>query len=303
VKVLVTGATAEIGQQVIRVLRRWEVPVRAGVTTTAAADELPSDVDPAILDVLDPATWRAAVAGCTAMFLGHPASFRDPRRLVQAFIDTARDRGVSQVVYLSVIGAGANHLLPHHAIEAHLNYRPGRWTILRAGVFAQHLGSAYRDDIVADDRIYVPAGDGRVAFVDARDVAEVAGLSFVDPGRHAGRAYTLTGPERRSFSDVAGILSDVLGRRIRYVPASIPGYALHLRRRGLDGGRIAVQTLAHAVLRRARSAVDPTLAELLGWPGHTIHDYVVDHAALWAKPAPIRDVASTAMPSHRQMIH
>jgi hypothetical protein len=83
---------------------------------------------------------------------------------------------------------------------------------------------------------------------------------------------------------VASVLSAVLERPIRYVPASIPGYLLHLRRRGLPLAQAAVQAVLHVGLRFGQAeAVDPTLERLLGRPGRTLADYVRDHAALWRR--------------------
>jgi uncharacterized protein YbjT (DUF2867 family) len=121
-----------------------------------------------------------------------------------------------------------------------------------------------------------------VAFVDTRDVARAAALALCEPAPHAGKAYTLTGPEAVTFDDAAQILTRALGRTIRYVPASVAGYALHLRRRGLPAGQIAVQTILHAGLRLGQAeAVDPTMAALLGRPGATLAEYVNDHVETW----------------------
>ncbi len=137
-----------------------------------------------------------------------------------------------------------------------------------------------------DARVYVPAGRGLVAFVDVRDVAEVAATALVAPEAHAGQAYTLTGPEPLGFAEAAALLSDVIGRAVRYEAASVPGYVRHLRARGLPAGRIAVQTLLHVGLRLGQAeAVDPTLARLLGRRPRTLRAYFQDHAALWARDA------------------
>ena len=203
----------------------------------------------------------------------------DPGR----FIDAARAAGVGQIVFLSVAGAGANPLVPHHAVEQRLQAEPGGWTILRPGFFVQNCQDAYRRDLREDDRLYVPAGDGQVAFVDLYDVAEVAASAFADPAGHSGQAYTLTGPEALGFETLAGELTEVLGRRIRYESASIFGYLGHLRKRGLPWAQAVVQTILHVGLRFGQAAtVDPTLARLLGRPGRSVGVYLAENTALWA---------------------
>ena len=282
-RVLVTGATGNVGREVVRELRARGALVRVG-GRGAARKALDGDasVEHVAFDFHDPSTFAPAADGCSAVFLIRPPAIADVRSTLNAFVDAARARGVEHVVFLSVAGAGKNKLVPHHAVEAHLAARVDGWTVLRPGFFAQNLGDAYRRDIVEDGRLYVPAGRGRVAFIDTRDIAQVAALALCDPARHTGKAYTLTGPEAVTFDDAAAILSRALGRSIRYAPASVAGYALHLRRRGLPAGQIAVQTILHVGLRFGQAeAVDPTLAALLGRPGGTLAEYVRDHAATW----------------------
>ena len=236
------------------------------------------------LDFQDPDTFPGAVAGCEAMFLMRPPAISNTKDTLNVLIDAARKAGVWQFVFLSVAGAGDNRIVPHHAVEQRLRAGDRDWTILRPGFFAQNLASAYREDIVEDDRILLPAGRGRAAFVDLRDVAEVAVDALVAPEEHAGQIYTLTGPKAYSFSEAAGILSANLGRKIRYVPASAPGYFLHLLRGGVGLGQAVVQTILHVGLRFGQAEdVNPTLECLLGRRPRDVKQYIEDHRGLWVK--------------------
>ena len=112
----------------------------------------------------------------------------------------------------------------------------------------------------------------------------VAALVFADPGSHRRRAYTLTGPEAVTFEHAAELLAAALQRTIRYEPASILGYAAHLRRRCLPWAQVIVQTILHVGLRFGQAeAVDGTLGELLGRRPRSLADYVRDHRALWRR--------------------
>lgn len=281
--VLVTGPTGNTGREVVRALLERGLEVRAGHhRPDEVRARLGDAVQPVRLDLREPSTWATAAHGCTSMFLLRPPAISDTKRTLVPFVDVAREQGVGHVVFLSVAGAGENKIVPHHAVEAHLQRRGPEHTILRPGFFAQNLQDAYRRDIVEDGRLYVPAGRGRAAFVDLRDVAEVAALALCEPARHRERAYTLTGPEAIDFERAAALLSEALGRPVRYEPASVLGYARHLRRRALPWAQVVVQTILHVGLRLGQAeAVDPTLASLLGRPGRTLGDYVRDHAAVW----------------------
>lgn len=103
----------------------------------------------------------------------------------------------------------------------------------------------------------------------------------------------MTGPEALTFDQVAALLSDKLGRVITYQPATVLGYARHLRRQRLPASLILVQTLLHTGLRWGQAeSVDPTMERLLGRAGRTLEQYVRDHRSTWDSAAPAADPAT-----------
>lgn len=284
--ILVTGSTGNAGREVVRaLLARGEAVRAAGTRPTVIRDRFGDAVEPVHLDFRDPSTFDAAAAGCRALFLLRPPPISKVGPTLNRFVDAARASGVGQVVFLSVAGAEQNRMVPHHGVETHLQERGGDYTILRPGFFAQNLQDAYCRDIVEDRRIYVPAGRARVAFVDLRDVAQVAASALLDPAPHRGQGYTLTGPAAHSFEEVAQSLTRETQTEIAYVPASWPGYMWHLRTRGLPMPQILVQTVLHVGLRFGQAEeIDPTLERLLGVPARTVVDYIRDHRDRWASP-------------------
>lgn len=279
--IFVTGSTGNVGSAVTSCLRGRHIRFRIGARKPDTIRPL-DNVEVVEFDFLNPSTFQSAVRGCDAVFLLRPPAISDTKATLNPFLDVARNEGVRQVVFVSVAGAAHNPLVPHHAVEQHLQRGPEGWTIVRPGFFAQNLGDAYRDDIVRDHRLFVPAGAGRAAFVDVRDVAHIAVDALVDPATHTGQAYTLTGPEALSFSDAAAILSSELSHSIRYQPATIPAYFFHLRRRGMPLGQVLVQTVLHVGLRFGQAnTIDQTLERLLGHRPRTLREYVRDHRRLW----------------------
>jgi uncharacterized protein YbjT (DUF2867 family) len=280
--VLVTGATGNVGREVVRALQSLDVPFVAAVSSAASARKALGDsVSIREIDLRDPRTYDAALAGVRGLFLLRPPPISNVRETLNVLVDRAIVAGVEHVAFLSVDGADRQRWIPHHKVEKHLLARGISATILRPGFFAQNLGDAYLDDIREHDQLYVPAGSGRVAFVDVRDVAELAARSFLDPALR-GRGWSLTGPAAVTFHEVAEDLSATLGRTIRYRAASIPGYAAHLRHRGLPWMQVAVQTLLHAGLRLGNAEnVDPALGQLLGRAPRRITDYINEHQLLW----------------------
>lgn len=272
--IFVTGAGGNVGGAVLEACRERALPAIGGERHGGSHRRF---------DFADRGTWAPALEGCTQLFLLRPPSISDVDKTLNPFVDFARGRGIGHVVFLSVQGAESRPRIPHHAVEKHLEKSGKDWTFLRPGFFAQNFSDAYRRDIVEDDRIYVPAGDGEVAFVDVRDLGVVAARVFDKPALHCGQGYRLTGPRCFTFHQAAALLCQVTGRPIRYVPASIAGYAWHLAvRRRLPPMQAVIQTYLHVGLRHGEAAiVDPLLGSLLEQPARDLERFVRDLPGTW----------------------
>lgn len=282
VQVAVSGATGNAGVLVVKALLAEGAHVVAlGGSLQKIAAALPATVEARLFDFQQPDTWVSAVVRCKSVFLLRPPAISDVESTLIPCARKALQTGTSHIVFLSVAGAETNRLVPHHKVEVFLRTTLS-YTILRPGFFAQNLQDAYKRDIVDQSRIYVPAGRGKVAFVDLHDVAQVAAAALLDPGAHLRQGYTLTGPAAVSFAEVAAELSRWLNRTVTYEPASIIGYLRHLRRRKLPWVQSMVQTVLHAGLRFGQAApVDPTLERLLNRPPRSISQYIEDNVGIW----------------------
>lgn len=275
-RVLVTAARGNVGREVAQACSELGFVVRVADRKELALREQFPKLEVARFDFLDSTTWTSALDGCEYVFLLRPPPVGDMEQTLCPFVDVAYAAGVQHIVFLSVAGADRMKWVPHRKVELHLQKVATAWTILRPGFFAQNLQDAYRRDIFEDGRIYVPAGQGRVAFIDVRDVADVAARVFQDPSAFCGQALTLTGPEAMTFDTVATQLSAALGMPIRYEAASILGYAWHLyTQRDMPWMQILIQTILHVGLRRGDAArVDRTLSQLLGRPPRKMEHYI-----------------------------
>ena len=209
--ILVTGATGTIGTDVVRILAERGERVRA-MTRNPERASLPAEVVRGDFDDRD--SLDSAVAGADAVFLlDAPGPWIARHDL--AMLDAARSHGVGTVVKLSAIGTdeevGGWHLPGERALRA----GGAAWTILRPSSFATNT-LQWAVMIRAGHPVPNLTGDGVQGVIDPRDVAEVAVAALTAPG-HAGRTYTLTGPELLSAPDQVEILRTVLGRPIDLV--------------------------------------------------------------------------------------
>ena len=277
--ILVTGATGNVGRVVVRELRaggsRPRLAVRPG------SGEISGDRVP--FDFTDSSTWAAAFSGMTSMLLVRPPAISNVRRDLVPSLEAARTAGVRHVVLLSLQGAERNRVTPHAKVEAWLRDSGMTWTFVRPSFFHQNLSTTHAADIRDRSEIFVPAGRGTTAFVDVEDVGAVAALALRDPGAHAGKAWTVTGGAALTYAECAAILSDVLGRPVRYARPGLLRYLHHAHSRLQMPWGMAVVTGAiytTARLGLAAGITDDT-RELLGRDPVDFRTFAEREQAAW----------------------
>ena len=195
-----------------------------------ARDRLGGQVEQVVGDLDRAATLRPAFTGVDRVFVVTTQSDRQVEQ-EQAVIEMASRADVRHVVKLSVFRADDNSPLQiarqHRQAERALERSGLSFTILRPPFFMQNLLGMVRNGAV-----FSAALGGRVAMIDARDVADVA-VAALEGGGHEGRTYTPTGPEALSFDDVAQILSQQTGTHLRHVQVSPEDVSRALRGRGM----------------------------------------------------------------------
>lgn len=237
-------------------------------------------------DFHDERTFEPAMKGLNSLFLMRPPAMGDVECRVFPLLEVAVMAGVERIVFLSVAGAEARAYLPHAKIEARLNQLSQsaglKVGILRPSFFAQNLLSRYREDIKHDDRLYVCAAAGKVAFVDTEDVGAIGARALLD-GNLDGRAVTLTGSTALSFDDVATLLTQALKRTIVYTPASIFRFFCHrVFHRGSGLMEALIITALHVGLRRGDAEVSTQEVEaLLGRPATPMTAVIARHRDAW----------------------
>ncbi|RKN38696.1 SDR family oxidoreductase [Micromonospora endolithica] len=288
--VLVTGATGRVGWHVARILREGGQRVRAAMRGADASVGWQESVP---FSFTDPTTWDAAFTGVDRMFLMRPPHLGNVRRDMLPALERARQLGVRRMVLLSLQGAERNPVVPHHALEKWLRESDLEWTFVRAAFFMQNLSTTHASAIRDRSRIVLPAGRGRTAFVDVRDVASVAALALSED-RHVGRAYTLTGSQALTYAEVADLIGAELGRPVRYVPTGPLRYLRAARADGMAWGMALVTLALYTTCRLGfADGLTDDVRTLLGREPIDFSRFAHDERAAWL-PAPNAQPATTA---------
>ena len=254
--ILITGATGHIGSELIAAL----LPAQAGhirVLTRNPDAVFPDGTEKVVADLGD-SDLAPVLDGVHAVFLltdGLNIAAHDHR-----LIDAAQQAGVERIVKLSVRSVGHDATDPittwHRAGEEAIRDSGIGWTFLRPTALMSNALN-WAPMIATDQVVHAPFAAGRAAVVDPADIAAVAAASLTQDG-HNHRVYELTGPEPLSPTDQVAILSQVLGRDLRYAETDPADTLAQMVSYGMP------DELAHAIIEMFRSTLKPYNSEPTG---------------------------------------
>lgn len=215
-KVLVTGATGNVGSQLVpRLLSRGH-SVRA-LTRKGDKNRFPAGVEVAEGDLSDKNSLRNALTGVSRVYLLVPGT-PDIEQQEANVIDAAKAAGVELIVKHSVAGA------QYKAIDIGRWHRAGEERIEASGIPYVFLRPApfaanalwWAGSIKGQGAVYGALGDSAQPVVDPADVAEVAAVVLSNAG-HEGKAYDVTGPATLTTQEQVNIIGEVIGKPLNYV--------------------------------------------------------------------------------------
>jgi uncharacterized protein YbjT (DUF2867 family) len=215
-KILVTGATGNVGGEVVKNLHNRGVEVRA-LARKPESVTFPEGVEVVPGDMTDPESIRAAVKGIDKLFLLNAVVADE---LTQALITygIAKQAGIRHVTYVSVYKADRFKDVPHFAskvaVEDALHEFGVPYTILRPGYFFQN--DLTLKPLLQQAGIYpMPIGTTGISAIDSRDVSEAAAITLTEQG-HEGQTYDLVSSSQIEGPGNAELWSKALGKQIIY---------------------------------------------------------------------------------------
>jgi uncharacterized protein YbjT (DUF2867 family) len=270
--ILVTGATGNVGSEVVSALRDAGEPVRAfvrgaSISAPAGVEVVPGDLD-------RPETLPTALTGVDAVFL--LPGFRDMPGVLAQILKAS----VARVVLLSGGSAGdndANNAISRYMARSETAVKESGlpWTFLRPAAFMSNT-LRWAPELRNGDVVREPFANVRVANIDPYDIAAVAVEALLTPA-HEGNIYYLSGPESLLPADRLAILGAVLGRTLTLralspdearaeLTATMPTEYVDAFFRFYIGGTLD------------ESAVRPTVEEITGRPPRTFRQWATTHA-------------------------
>jgi len=282
-RVLVTGASGQIGSQVVSQLRGTGCAIRA-MSRNPGGATVPADVELVRGDLSVPDTVDACVDGVDSVFLVWTGPLSAAAPAIERIATHAR-----HVVLLT-----SPHRTPHpffqqpnalraihSGVEQLIEASGLRWTFLRPGPFALNCRNWWAPQIRNGDVVQWCYADAATAPVHEGDVAAVAVRALCDEG-HDGREYVLTGPASLTQQEHVRIIGDAIGRPLRFeeLPRASAREQMIAMRFPPPIADMLLDAYAAAVGQPA--LVTSAVSEVTGARARSFLDWAKDHAGDFA---------------------
>ena len=284
--ILVTGATGNIGSEVVKELLSDapDVSIKAAVHSSQNVKKVKSDARVKVIqiDYNEPETVREALNGVDKLFLLTPDVPNAPDLASNVVIE-AKKAGIKQIVKQSVMGAAleadVGTMRLHRQVEKFIEQSGIPFTFLRPNEFMQNFINFHSPSIKGNNAFYIPLEDAKVSLVDVRDIAGVAVKSLIDEDKHKNKTYLITGPEALSYHQVAEILSNTTGRKINYVNISDGEARSAMKEIGMSDWLInTVSELSEYFRKGKASEISPAVEDVTGNKPISFSQFAKDYA-------------------------
>ncbi|MEI9994850.1 MAG: hypothetical protein WDM91_09675 [Rhizomicrobium sp.] len=266
--VLVTGGTGKVGRRLVASLRAGGIAHRVAARATGFAWN-------------DAGTWSAALDDVSSVYLIAPTQAGDPSPAMIAFAQTAIALGVRRVVLQSASLLDADGPAMGQ-VHRWLRHNAPQWAVLRPSWFMQNFSEGpHLATIRGENAIYSATGDGRVPFIDARDIARCA-LAALTKADGPNADFVLTGPHTLSYDDVARSIGAAAGRHV--VHRRVDAQDLAARHMAAGLSPLTAQILAGmdaAIAGGAEDRVTGAVVALTGDPPGDFDAFAHAAASAW----------------------
>jgi uncharacterized protein YbjT (DUF2867 family) len=277
--ILVTGATGTVGSEVVQQLALSSASsidkkiIRAGVHSLNKVDKLKQyeTVEIVNIDYYKSETITNALQNIDKLFWLTPLA-PNTTQISTNLVKEAQKNDIKHLVKLSVMDADiepATTITRLHRQEEKIIEESGiPYTFLRPVGFMQNFINFFGQTITNQNAFYLPAGDGKVSFVDVRDIAAVAVKTLVandNDNQHIGKAYGITGDELLTYKQAAEILSKEVGKKINYVNISAEEARKAMKGIGMEDWLIDGMMELYGIIKDGHAAqITNTVEQIVG---------------------------------------
>jgi len=259
-QILITGATGNVGFEVIRFLEKMETPNRiiAGVRNIESAKRQFKDfskIEFVDFDFEHPETFDNALRNIDTIFLLRPPHISDIEKYFRPLIQKIKEHNVNEVVFLSVQGAEKSNIIPHNKIEKLIQEYQLDYIFLRPSYFMQNLTTTLLEDIKTKRQIILPSGEAKFNWIDIENIGETSSVLLNRFSEFKNQAIELTGNENVNFFKVANLISEVVENPVSFSNVNPFKFYKMKKKEGMITAMIVVMIVLHFLPRIQKEPV------------------------------------------------
>jgi uncharacterized protein YbjT (DUF2867 family) len=281
-KIFITGASGNIGTHIRQQLDNAQANYVIGVTSPEAAALENGSV---YANFNDKASLVQAFQDIDTLFLLFPM-IAPMIKFAENAVQAAQEAGVQHIVRSS--GAGADSALSFKmpnvqgTIDDLIKNSGIPYTLTKPASFMQNFVNFFANDIKSG-ALYMPTGEGKLSWVDVRDIAAVNATVLQHPQKYTRQELTITGAEDLSYQEAVTIISKVIHKDVQYidVPEAVAIQAMESA--GMPSFAIEMTSSLNQIIKAGYAAgVTDTVEKVTGKAPISFHQFSLDYKESWS---------------------
>jgi len=279
-RILVTGATGNIGSEVIHYLSELssELEIIAGVRSIDKAEHRLSgypNLSFIQFDFESADTFGSAFGGIDILFLLRPPQISKVEEFFRPLLESAKENGIRNVVFLSVQGAEKSKVIPHNKIERLIQELGFNYIFVRPGYFMQNLTTMLLPEIFESRTITLPSGKAKFNWIDVKNIGEASARLILSFGKYKNKEYEITGKQNRNFSEVTELMAYLTGIEFKYKSINPISFYFKKRKEGIESSFALVITILHFLPRfQKEPEISDNFKKLTGKEPTTLAEFI-----------------------------
>lgn len=267
-KILITGATGNIGKSLIKYLIELnsEIKIIAGIRDFDKDVKILSNfknIEFVNFDFENEETFDNALNGIERVFLLRPPHISDIDKYFRPLFDKFKEYSINEIVFLSVQGAEKSKVIPHNKIERLILEYKFKYIFIRPSYFMQNLTTTLLVGIRDRKEIILPSGDAKFNWVDVENISEVCANLLIRFDEFKNNSYEITGYENMSYNELVKLMNIALKNKISYKSINPISFYFYKRKEGLSSGFAIVMLILHFLPRFQSEPIISTFYEKL----------------------------------------
>jgi uncharacterized protein YbjT (DUF2867 family) len=282
--ILIIGAAGNVCIEAVKLLADKDVKLRIACRDPEKAKSMNiANSEFKDFDYLNDDSFKDLFKDVESWLLVSPPSHLNLHQQIRKMVEIAVKDGVKNIVNVSALGI-QDDSHPMRQIEQFIEDSGMNYTFIHPNCYMQNFNMYFRQSIVEENSIRLPAGKAKTSFVDLRDVGEIAHFELMRDALGC-KTYELTGQEALNLFHIADIFTDVLNRKIEYKEVNEDEYKAILQMDGWYEASIEASiNLCRYVKQGWNAVITSGVYDILGKEPRKFVDYVKDYADQWTVP-------------------